>query len=304
MKTQSFQLKQSPFKGVTHIETSSMQSTSGVTLDKEKPVGKFFKLRYLTVVMLIFAAGFSLQSCFHFSFPSIVGSGAIVTREFPFSSFDAVSANTVIDVEIVQGTTFSVIAEGHENIMDFLDLKVVGGKLYIDLISGSYSNFKMKVFVSMPTVTKLYVNSTGNMYVSQFTNLPSLEVTSNSTGNFYGSGTFDVSGLLKIENRSTGNISIDVICDEIIADLSSTGNVTLKGSCQIQGVRVNGTGNYNAFDLTSKDCTVTTNSTGDARVFATDKLSASIRSVGSIYYKGSPTVSFIDSGIGKLIWAD
>lgn len=244
-----------------------------------------------------------MYSCYCIPF-GISGSGPIVTREFKLASFDEIASETVIDIEIVQGDTQKVIVEGHENMMNFIELKVLNNKLFVDLKDGSYTHFELKVYVTIPTLKEVELESTGNVYIGEFTNLESLNLYSSSTGNIDAEGVFEIENELNVRSSSTGNIFMKFNCDEVDVRATSTGNVTLKGSCNIQQVELDGTGNYNAFDLFSKECTVSTDGTGDARVNVSDILNAKIRSVGSIYYKGNPKVNVQDSSIGSLIWAD
>jgi hypothetical protein len=246
----------------------------------------------------------NMSSCFH-PFPLMIsGTGPIVSQTFELAPFDEISSETVIDIEVVQGETQEVIVEGNENMMNFIELKVVNNKLHVDLVNGSYNHFELKVYVTIPTLKEVELESTGNVYLGEFTNLESLNLYSSSTGNIKAEGTFEIENELNVRSSSTGNISMNMNCDRVEAQASGTGNITLKGSCNDQHVTLEGTGNYNAFDLLSNKCTVTTNGIGDAKVNVSDVLNAKIRSVGSIYYKGDPKVYVQDSSIGKLIWAD
>jgi hypothetical protein len=249
--------------------------------------------------VILFSVG--ITSCLQFPF-SINGTGPIVTQTFDLDPFDEIASETVIDIEVVQGNSQQVTAEGNENMMNFIKLKVVNHKLYVDLREGSYNHFELKVYVTIPSVKEVELESTGNVYLEEFTNLESLDLYCRSTGNIDADGIFDIENKLKVESHSTGNISINTNCEEIEVEATSTGNVTIKGSCNNQTVELNGTGNYNAFDLYSEECTVVNKGIGDARVYVSDILHATIKSIGSIYYKGDPKVYVQDSSIGNLIW--
>ena len=260
-------------------------------------------MKRIAQIFTIILVSLSMTSCFHFPL-SISGSGPIVTQTFDLASFDEIASETVIDVEVVQGDSQKVVAEGNENMMEFIELKVINNKLHVDLRSGCYNHFEMKVYVTMPTIREVELESTGNVYLSEFTNLKSLNLYLSSTGNINFDGLTEIENKLNVRNSSTGNIFMNMNCDEVEVHATSTGNVTLKGSCNTQQVDLNGTGNYNGFELFSKECSVTTNGTGDAKVNVSDILNAKIRSIGSIYYKGDPKVYVQDSSIGKLIWSN
>jgi hypothetical protein len=253
----------------------------------------------LTIVLLTV----SMTSCWDFPI-MITGSGPIVSQEFDVASFDKVEATTVIDVEIVQGDSLKVVAEGNENIMNYLDIKVVNNKLRVDLVHGSFGHFDMKVYVTMPTVSEIEIESTGDIYAEGFTGLRSLKVRSSSTGKFTSDGIFEIDGNLDIVSSSTGSITLDANCQDIDARLSSTGSITIGGTCAYQNIDLNSTGNYNAYELLSKECVVETSGTGDAKVNVSDDLDVTIRSVGNVYYKGNPRINIQDSSIGDLIHKD
>lgn len=256
-------------------------------------------IKISTIILLIL----SMNACLYFP-ACISGSGPVITREFDLRNFDEISSETVIDIEVVQGDQYKVVAEGHENIMSFLDLKVVNNRLYIDLTHGSFSHFEMKIFITVPTLKEIEVESTGNIRIDGFSNLESLRVKSNSTGNIIGDGEFVIDGDLEIISHSTGNIRLEAICHDIDVRSSSTGNVSIEGSCSYQNVSLSRTGNYNAFDLYSEECEVDINGTGDARVFADKQLDVTIRSVGNVYYKGRPDVNINDYSVGDLIFVN
>jgi len=260
-------------------------------------------MKKLAQILAIVLVTVSMTSCWDFPI-MITGTGPIVTQEFDVASFDKVEAATVIDVDIVQGDSIKVVAEGNENIMNYLEIKVVNNKLRVDLVHGSFGNFDMKVYVTMPTVSEIEIESTGDIYAEGFTGLRSLKVKSSSTGKFSSDGIFDIAGDLNIVSSSTGSISLDVNCQDIDARISSTGSVTIAGNCTFQTIDLNSTGNYNAYELVSKECVVESSGTGDAKVNVSDDLDVTIRSVGNVYYKGNPRININDSSIGDLIQKD
>jgi hypothetical protein len=250
----------------------------------------------LTIVLLTTG----MYSCFYFPV-MITGTGPIVKQEFSLESFNAIADETVIDVEIVKGDSQKVVAEGNENMINFLQLKVVNNKLHVDLVPGCYGLFELKLYVTVPTLKEIDLQSTGNISTEAFSELPSLKMKSSSTGTITTEGTFVVNGDVLLESTSTGNINLNVNCENIDVNMTSTGSISIEGRCESQEVSISGTGNYDAFDFLSEECTIETSSTGNARVNVSDQLNATISSVGSIYYKGNPRISVHDSSIGKLI---
>jgi hypothetical protein len=100
----------------------------------------------------------------------------------------------------------------------------------------------MKIYITIPTLESVVVNSTGDVKVGDFKNLESLDLSSNSTGDLTVDGTLEVEDELVIKNRSTGAINVDVNAKEIHAVLSSTGDVMVSGNCYSQSVELSSTG--------------------------------------------------------------
>ena len=258
----------------------------------------------LFFALLMIVSLFGLQSCidhYHGGLFIMTGSGPIVSEEVELTEFTGVAANTVIDVEIVQGDEQLVLVEGHENMIEMMDLYVSRGILNVDLKPGSYSNFKLKVFVTVPMLESLAVESTGSILVGAFDNFTNLNVSVRSTGKISSDGILVIDDMLEISTSSTGNVELDVEVSEIAAKVGGTGNVTLTGSCIEQSVELSSTGNYRAYQLYSETCEIVSNSVGDAKVNVTESLDAYINSVGNVYYKGNPKVFVNDRGVGDLV---
>ena len=261
------------------------------------------KIRKMLIIISIILFS-SMQSCIisiNDDSNCMKGTGSIVSEQVTVDPFNAVVNETVVDVEIVQGDSQSVIIEGHQNMIDELDLSVSHGELTVDLRGHCYKNFKLKVYITVPDLTAVTLKSTGDMKLGSFDNIQSLSVGIKSTGDLYCDGTLTIDQLLELESTSTGKIDLDVTTDEIVTYMSGTGNITLSGSCKSQYIELSSTGSYHAFDLDSEDCEVRNSGVGDVKVYVTDNLDVSISSVGSVYYMGDPVVKVNDKGVGKLI---
>ncbi len=262
-------------------------------------------MKKLTLIAIFTLMIFGMSSCYfdHSSF-CITGTGPIVTREFDLESFNSISAQTVYDVEIVQGNEQKVVAEGNENMMEQLELRVFNDKLECGLINNCYSTFKMKIFITVPDLEKVEVNSTGDIRIGEFKGLKSLTLNSTSTGNIKADGVFRIDNNLTIRSTSTGDIEINAETDEINTYMSSTGNVKVSGSCNVQTIDLSSTGSYYGYQLTSKDCSVVSSGTGDTYVNVDENLDVVICSVGDVLYKGNPRVHINDTSVGSLVSVD
>lgn len=259
------------------------------------------------IIIFSFLLAGMLSSCVDFYLGNegcIKGSGSIVSEEFFLSDFSKVSSETVVDVEIVQGDEQEVIVEGHENMIDQIELTVSNGELQIDLRNHCYSTFQLKVFITLPQLDAVSIESTGNITLGDFENVASFDVSVKSTGSVKGNGLLQVAGLVVIESESTGKVDLELVCDELEVFMSSTGNVSLSGSCASQWVEMDGTGHYRCYGLDSDYCEVLSDGVGDAQLHVNEQLDVYINSVGSVYYKGDPVVSVNDKGTGSLVKVD
>lgn len=246
------------------------------------------------------------QSCFdpYNGGLCISGVGPIVTEEVTLDAFKSVEVETVVDVDIIQGTEQKVVVEGHENMIEEISLTVVNGRLKIDLKNNCYSKFDLKVFITIPELVSVENGCTGDITLGGFTNLKTLDVEVSSTGDIIGDGSIEVDDLVYINNTSTGNISLDITTNEVKAYITSTGNIELTGSCYKQVIELDGTGDYRAYDFESEICEIESDGIGDAKVYVTEELDAYINSVGNVYVKGDPKIHSIENSVGDLISVD
>ena len=65
-------------------------------------------------------------------------------------------------------------------------------------------------------------------------------------------------------------------------------------------IHISSTGDYDGESVRSAKVTVGLSSTGGARLWAEQSLDATVRSTGSVYYKGNPEVSDSHSSTGRV----
>lgn len=258
----------------------------------------------ILLIAVAIAALLGTQSCLFYAHNDmfmIRGIGPIVTETFELEAFTGVVSKTVIDIDIVKGDEQEVLVEGHQNMMDYIEIYVSGNSLYVDLKSGSYNNFKLKVFLTLPNVESLELESTGDITIGDFNELENLEIDVRSTGDVISTGWLSIIDELDIDVESTGKVDLLVDVDKISTHIDGTGSVTLEGTCRSQIVEMGSTGNYLAYGMESDFCEVNVNGVGDAKVNVNETLDVYISSVGNVFYKGNPSVDVFDNGVGDLI---
>lgn len=100
-------------------------------------------------------------------------------------------------------------------------------------------------------------------------------------------------------NVNLNNLDLD---STISVSIQNTGDYTLKGRCSYLTVSNTNLGRFFGFDLTSDSCRVSQYSMNQIQVNTSQKLTGTIVSTGSVYYKGSPAVVNVSQiGTGQLI---
>jgi hypothetical protein len=132
-----------------------------------------------------------------------------------------------------------------------------------------------------------------------------LTVTSLESLIHQGVGDIDISGLTtdKLVLKFTGVGAVEVFdlnADELNVWLSGLGSIGATGNVIRQTVKLTGMGPYQAQGLQSSEAEVVVESSDSATVRVSDLLIATIKSTGSVYYIGSPTVEATITGTGKV----
>ena len=96
----------------------------------------------------------------------------------------------------------------------------------------------------------------------------------------------------------------DLHTEDLIINRTGVSNVSLRGEAQHLEIISTGVGNVNAFDMTSKSCTILSEGFGAVKVTVTEDLLASISGFCTVFYKGHPSISSNISGTGRLINAN
>ncbi len=85
-----------------------------------------------------------------------------------------------------------------------------------------------------------------------------------------------------------GDLVIEVDCEEIDINVSSSGTAILSGKTRDMEANVSSAGDLSAYELKTQYCDIDCSSAGDANVFVTEKLDARASSAGNINFRGNP----------------
>lgn len=190
-----------------------------------------------------------------------IGSGQVTTQQYNLSDFTAVSASHGFNVQITQGTTYSVKITTDDNLQQYLDIRKEGSTLYIGFKSGmGYSTTQLRAEITMPTIKNLQLSG----------------------------GT--------IANAQNLNLS-----DKLGIDISGGSQVTLIGQATDLTLSGSGVSIMRLGDLQANNATVDFSGGSQGTVNLNGRLDATLSGCSQLHYKGNPTLGRVDSTGGSSI---
>jgi hypothetical protein len=210
---------------------------------------------------------------------SYVGLGGnMVTETRTVQAFDSINLICSADVYITQDGTNTVEVEADENVIDLISTDVSDGMLIITMLPTTTIG-RVRVYVTMDEVTSLNTVSSGDIIGQTQINADDLSLTIGSSG----------------------NMDLDINVETLTTRISSSGSMTLTGTVPTHTATLSSSGRLNAYNLITESTIVSVGGSGDANIYASSELDATVMSSGDINYKGNPTiVNEQDSSSGSI----
>ena len=205
----------------------------------------------------------------------IVGSGNVTTQTIATADYDQIALTGSMDVHLIPGTEGQIEVTAEDNLHQYINIAVTNGTLNIGKKSGASLTTNREIYVTVP-----------------FQSLSGVRIE--------GSGDIDTQGAENIIRASTfkasvtgsGDINLKLeVTEKVEANITGSGDIALSGSTESLQVLIDGSGDFEGFDLSANNATVTISGSGDAEVMAKTSLRAIISGSGDIAYKGSPTIT-------------
>jgi hypothetical protein len=208
-----------------------------------------------------------LAGCSFVSGPSITGSGNLVTKQYPFTNFTGVSAGSVFDVTVKQGTAPGVSVTLDDNLVEYLDVSTSGDRLNLHLKSNTnVRNATLKAVVTLAELTSLDLSGASKGRVEGCRSAKALEI--------------DLSGASHLEG--------DLESGDMHLGLSGASHANLRGSAGNLRLNVSGASHADLEQLQIKDANVDADGASHATVRPSGKLQARASGASSVQYAGQP----------------
>ncbi len=92
-----------------------------------------------------------------------------------------------------------------------------------------------------------------------------------------------------------------ILAGVIDAELQGSGDIVVRGTTDILGVSVDGSGDFEGYSLTANKVDARVRGSGDISVYSKESLKADAGGSGDIVYKGNPeTLDIKTSGAGDV----
>jgi len=215
-----------------------------------------------------------------------INAHSIETQDRHLSGFSGVVVAGSFDVYITQGSSESVKVVADEDVINKIITEVKDGVLKIynkNTSSGFNWNWnesnKMKIYVSAKDLNKIVLSGSGDVFFKDGIRTQNLLVSVSGSG--------DIVGKVDVKNLESTVVG--------------SGDVTLTGRAETSSVRVSGSGDYKGRALVTANTTVKVVGSGDAAVYASQKLDAAVAGSGDIRYTGgAKLVASSETGSGEI----
>ena len=210
---------------------------------------------------------------------TVIGNGVMKTSERTVSSFEKIHITGSAEVRFYKAEEIKVVVTVDSNLDEYVDIVTKNHVLEIGSKKGSYSFTKYLVEVYSPVLTGVSVSGSGSFTGYDILTASTFEAAISGSGNFSGT----------IEN------------EVFTAKISGSGRITVLGNAGESNINISGSGRFIGNDFCVKKAAVNVSGSGNARVYVTDRLDATISGSGRIEYSGNPpTVNSKITGSGRI----
>jgi len=239
-------------------------------------------MRQLIIYLVVAICSFFVQSCNMDDINCLRVDGPIETQKRTLDNFTSVFFADVGNLHISQGNEQKVILKAQKVILDKLKTKVSeGGELILSLDECFNGDaYSLDIYITVPEIEKIEMSGVG--FVKTETAITS-----------------DIFTL--ILNGASEINELNVNADSISTYLLGIGDLNYSGNSRVHTVLSSGTGNINAYDLSTDGTYITSNGSGNIYVTAENNLDATLNSTGNVYFKGHPKVVKSENGQGKVV---
>lgn len=233
----------------------------------------------MSVFVRLFAVLFAtslLAGCAFDPGNAITGSGRPETRTYDFSGFTKVAVGSAFQTEITRGESYATSVTIDDNLVQYLDVRVVGDTLRIGLrphVSLGFRNMTPKAEITMPRLEGLDLSGATRTHITGFSNSEAVSMS--------------VSGASQLRG--------DITAGEMRLRVSGASTVEITGSTGSLDVDASGASTVRLDGLKSTDTQVQASGASNITVNASGKITGQASGASSVSYVGSPASIQVDT---------
>lgn len=213
----------------------------------------------------------------------VIGNGDIVSKTVNVGDgFTSVELQSYADVIIEEGADFKVEISDYENLIDYMYVRVINGKLVIktspDYVNVSHT--EATVMITMPdTLYSILLSGSGDVEVND---------------------AFNKLQLLKISGSGDIELESNAQYEHLKATISGSGNISGSGTAVELETIISGSGYIRFEDMIVQSAQCAISGSGNTYVSVINNLEASISGSGSVIFYGNPSVDAYVTGSGRV----
>lgn len=229
------------------------------------------KHSWLLVVAIIIAILAACQG-------GIVGNGRVETREKEIGNFNRLVIKGNFHVFLEQSGKPSLRMEMDENLLDVVRITEEGNTLRIETKINILQAREKNLYIGIKDLERIELGGAVKLVADSVMKFESLGILA--------------SGAVRL--------NFEIEARQLKLDLEGASESDISGKVDELRMQLSGAGDFDAFDLITRDAEIDLSGAGGARVYATEKLDVTISGAGSVRYRGEPEVHKKISGIGSL----
>jgi hypothetical protein len=228
---------------------------------------------FLYSTILILSSIMLFSSC-----DEMIGSGRIVKETREVNSFDAIESSGAFHIYLSQGDEESLVLEADDNLMQYIETSVRGGKLYLETQGIGFSRAILRAHITVRDLEAIKASG-------------AVKITGETPIDF---------NRLKISVGGAADIDLEVFGDLMEVKVNGAGKIYLTGEVEKMGIKLSGASKLKAETLYTRFMDVDISGAGSANVNVEEILDAKISGAGKVNYIGDPKVHSKISGAGKV----
>jgi hypothetical protein len=212
--------------------------------------------------------------------------GTKITTERSFDPYHSIWTYGIFDIQLVEDTTWKVIAKGKRNLINNL----------------TYVQENRKIVVEEKKQNQWYRGTEKPQLEFHFKNLRYFRIEEPSCLSSPDTIHSDNLKIIIANELSSVDLTIDAGSFYLENWTTNTGTYAISGKCQNLHVRLFGSGEFKATHLNARHAVMENHSIANGYLFVRDTLKVYSLSKGDVYYTGNPEkIIFKRQGSGRLI---